>query len=80
MNKDKFTFVWKLVFINIGFYWDKIEVKVDKENCDSKIISRRGHSSDLLNDKIYIFGGIKGYNLKSNDLLILNLIDQDVSF
>lgn len=79
LNKDKFTCVWKLVFINIGFYWEKIEVITDKENCDPKTISRRGHTSDLLNDKIYVFGGIKGYNLKSNELLILTLIDSEVS-
>lgn len=53
--------------------WEMLQVQ-NCENIEIKLPCRRGHTSEFTKDRLMIvFGGIKGFNKFTNDLIEINI-------
>ena len=72
---DNFKSLWKFDLINKTWY--KINLEINSQ----KILSYgvpRGHSSILLNDKLFIFGGVYSFKKFENLMNIINIKEKKV--
>lgn len=72
LSSEGFTALWKLGLTSVGFIWEKIKLYAnDFENI--KIYNKRGHTSSIIDDCLYIFCGLEGFNRYTNDCLVIDL-------
>ena len=69
-KEDNFQSLWKFDLINKTWY--KIHLEINSQQLIHDGVPR-GHTSILLNDKIYIFGGVSSFKKFLNNLNIINL-------
>ena len=79
LGNDNFSTLWKLQNSNGGFSWEKIKLYAnDIKNI--QLNNKRGHTSNLIQNCLYIFGGIEGFTRYTNNLLVINLETNFYSF
>lgn len=72
LNNENFTSLWKFRLKYNA--WEKVKL-LNLDNVETK----RGHSSELVGDILYMFGGIQNFNRYTNDLVIINLNVFDIT-
>ena len=70
LKEDNFQSLWKFDLSKRMWYKINLEIKSPQINHDGP---PRGHTSVLLNDKLYIFGGVTSFKKFQNSLHIINL-------
>jgi len=70
LKEDNFQSLWKFDLSKRMWYKINLEIKSQQINHDGP---PRGHTSVLLNDKLYIFGGVTSFKKFQNSMHIINL-------
>lgn len=77
LQMETFNILWKFSRIKNLYIWEK--VKPFSSYPSDRLVNKRGHSSNLINDSIYIFGGLEGFNKFSNNMIVIDLLENTFS-
>jgi hypothetical protein len=69
---DSFSCLWKLSSTYSGYVWEKIK-PINTYDMNITLLNKRGHTSNIIGNDIYLFGGIEGFNRYTNDLVSINV-------
>lgn len=72
LNEDTFTSLWCLNTSYKIYQWEIIK-PVNAIDIEINLTNKRGHTSHIINNKMYIFGGLEGFRKFTNDFITICL-------